>query len=96
MAYFEISNSYWWSLGPMRRILCSVTGVEGFKRQWFNEQRYVFSYLDTACVVWEPWGDNSRYWIGPNVKDSFLNMAPINEAFRQYRFGFTFDREFRV
>jgi hypothetical protein len=80
----------------MRRILESVSGVTEFKRHWFNEERYTFTYLGVPCVVWEPWGDNSRYWIGPRPKDDSIDMAKINEAFRQYRIGFTFDREFRV
>ncbi|HEX2650260.1 MAG TPA: hypothetical protein VHN19_10025, partial [Burkholderiales bacterium] len=60
---FEISNSFWWSLGPMRRILKSVVGVKDVKKNWFNEDRFSFTFHGRNCVVNEPFGDNSRYWI---------------------------------
>jgi len=38
--------------------------------------------------VWEPYGDNSRYWIGPNerlVLRDPIQLREIEEAVRQYR-----------
>jgi hypothetical protein len=92
---FEISNSFWWSLGPMRRLLESVHGVTTVRRNWFNEDVYSFSFLGRPCVVNEPFGDNSRYWIGPTEQEPPLDMRAVHEAFRKFRFRFTFDREFR-
>lgn len=91
---FEISNSFWWSFGPMRKLLESVKGVTDVRRNWFNEDRFSFGFLGRACVVNEPWGDNSRYWIGPTDLEPPLDMKPVHEAFRGFRFRFTFDRDF--
>jgi hypothetical protein len=79
----------------MRRVLGSVPGVTDFKRRWFDEHRFTFTYGGRACVVWEPWGDNSRYWIGPAEMEPPVDMGPINDAFRKFRFLMTFDRSFR-
>ena len=95
VAYFEISNSFPWSLGPMRRVLCSVPGVAGFRKQWFNEYRFIFTFLGRDCLVWEPWGDSSRYWIGPVVKEPPLDMRPVEGAFKRFTFLATFDRDVR-
>jgi hypothetical protein len=93
---FEISNAFPWSLGAMRSVLESVAGVTGFRRNWFNEDRFSFVFLGRACVVNEPWGDNSRYWIGPTEMEPSLDMGPVHEAFRRFRVRLTFDREFRA
>jgi hypothetical protein len=84
VAYFEVSNLLPWSLGFMRRLLTSVEGVSGYKRQWFNEDRFSFVYRGLPCVVNEPFGDNSRYWIGPSQKDPPLDMGPIHDAFVRF------------
>ncbi len=95
VASFEVSNAFPWSLGFMRRLLTSVEGVSGYKRQWFNDDRFAFVYCGRPCVVNEPFGDNSRYWIGPTEKDPPLDLRDIHEAFARFRFGFTLDSDFR-
>ena len=35
----------------------------------------------------EPYGDNSRYWIGPIEPPSQQDISPIHEAFQQYRYS---------
>ena len=79
----------------MRRVLCSVPGVAGFRKQWFNEYRFIFTFLGRDCLVWEPWGDSSRYWIGPVVKEPPLDMRPVEGAFKRFTFLATFDRDVR-
>ena len=79
----------------MRRLLESVEGVTNVRRNWFNDDRFSFCFLGRACVVNEPWGDNSRYWIGPANLEPPLDIRPVHEAFRGFRFRLTFDREFR-
>ena len=93
---FEISNAYPWSLGAMRKVLESVDGVTGYRKNWFNDDRFSFVFLQRACIVNEPWGDNSRYWIGPVEMEPLLDMGPVHEAFRRFRLSLTFDREFRA
>ena len=93
--HFEISNSFWWSPGPMRRVLQSVAGVTNVRRNWFNDDRFSFTFYGRTCVVNEPFGDNGRYWIGPTELEQLLDIKPIHEAFRQFRFRYTFDAEFK-
>ena len=92
---FEISNAYFWSLGDMRRTLASVDGVSDVRRNWFKDDRFSFSFHERPCVVNEPWGDNSRYWIGPIEMEPLLDMGPVHDAFRKFRLTLTFDAEFR-
>jgi len=79
----------------MRRVLQSVEGVRNFRRNWFNDDRFAFTFLGRPCVVNEPFGDNSRYWIGPVDLDPPLDMRPIQDAFRRFKFLYTFDAEFK-
>ena len=96
IAYFEISNALPWSLGFMRRVLGSVAGVTDFRRNWFNDRRFSFSLYGRRCVVWEPWGDSSRYWIGPTEVGPPADMRAVHDAFRRFRFLLTSDPDFRV
>jgi hypothetical protein len=81
---FEIENTYI-SMSAIKKILKSVSGVTSIKRQLFSDDRLVFKYNNEDWVVNEPWGDNSRYWIGPkNVENHTLDVTPINEAFNKY------------
>jgi hypothetical protein len=72
------------------KLLRSIPGVTEVRRNWFNQDRIVFRFHGKAAVVNEPWGDNSRYWVGLVDPDASpeINIAPIHEAFRRYR-GFT-------
>ena len=94
IAYFEISNAFPWSWGFMRRVLASVQGVSDFKHVRSSDDRFAFVYLGRSCVVNEPFGDNSRYWIGPVEKDPPIDMTLIRDAFSRFRFRLTFDRAF--
>ncbi len=94
IAYFEISNGFPWSLGFMRRVLTSVEGVSAFRRERNSDDRFSFLYFDRRCVVHEPFGDNSRYWIGPAEPEPPIDMTAMRDAFTQFRVGLTFDREF--
>lgn len=80
----------------MRRVLTSVEGVSDFTRVRVNDDRFFFVYLGRRCVVNEPFGDNSRYWVGPAEPNPPIDMTAIRDAFTQFRFGLTFDREFKA
>ncbi|WP_152521700.1 hypothetical protein [Marinimicrobium sp. LS-A18] len=64
---FEISNSFLSSSGIakyIRRIKgCEVVGT----RRWFSadEVHVHFLFSGKRFIVWEPFGDNSRLWVGP-------------------------------
>jgi len=75
------------SYRPIRRALSSVEGVADIKRTWFNEDRIKFKFNGEPFIVWEPYGDNSRFWIGPAEPPSEQDISPIHEAFQQYRYS---------
>jgi len=69
-AAFEISNACFISSGAVARYLDRCPGVSVTKvRRRFdsgNEIHVQFSFKGETFEVWEPFGDNSRYWIGPS------------------------------
>ena len=69
----------------MRRVLTSVQGVSDFKRARSNDDRFAFIYRGRSCVVQEPFGDNSRYWVGPAETDPPIDMTAVRDAFSQFR-----------
>jgi hypothetical protein len=86
---FEIDNVY---IGPRKiaKLLTSTDGVTKVKvRKPFdfgNENRLEFEYLGGNFVVWEPFGDNSRYWIGPkDAKERLPQIAAIERIFAKYK-----------
>lgn len=83
---FEITSS-WFTFRPMLKLLRSVPGVTDVRRNWFKDDRVTFKFHGKAAVVNEPWGDNSRYWVGLEDPDASidLDIASIHEAFRRYR-----------
>ena len=82
---FEIGNT-WISMNAIRKILSSVPGVMSLEKQFHSETRLEFIYNNEPWVVWEPWGDNSRYWIGPkNSENHSFDVQPINNAFVKYQ-----------
>jgi hypothetical protein len=81
---FEVTSA-WVTFRPLFKILRSVSGVTDVKRQYFNDDRVAFIYRGVPFVVNEPWGDSSRYWIGPSdPTGSNTDLRPLHEAFRQY------------
>jgi hypothetical protein len=56
--------------------------------------RFAFIYLGRSCVVHEPFGDNSRYWIGPVAQEPAIDMTAVRDAFSRFQFRLTFDRDF--
>jgi hypothetical protein len=82
---FEIGNTFL-SMGAIRRILQSVDGVSHLNRQWRSDDRLTFVFRGAPWVVHEPFGDNSRYWIGPrDAKNHDLEVGPIHDAFVSYK-----------
>ena len=85
MLAFEITSG-WVTFRPLFKILRSVHGVANVRRNHFNDDRLSFLYLGEHCVINEPWGDNSRYWVGPKeAAASSLNLTPINQAFQAHQ-----------
>jgi hypothetical protein len=86
---FEIENVYL-SVKTIARLLSSVAGVSDVKgRRPFSSSRDVhakFRYRGHAFLVWEPYGDNSRYWIGPDddKRRPIVDLRPIEEVFGRH------------
>ena len=84
---FEIENSY---VGPgaLERVLANVPGVTQVQsRKLFaasHETIVKFTFKGEEFEVSEPFGDSSRYWIGPRETDRRFDVADINFAFQQY------------
>lgn len=54
-----------------------------------REERVSFLLHGEPCVVWEPFGDNSRYWIGPQSADSSTaDLSKLHQAFLAYQSPF--------
>jgi hypothetical protein len=65
---FEIENVYV-SRRTVAKLLRQTEGITDVHlRGRFgssDDVRVAFKYLGSDYIVWEPYGDNSRYWIGP-------------------------------
>jgi hypothetical protein len=86
---FEISNVVI-RMRTIRGLLEGVPGVSAIRRVWFREQRMQFKLRGEDCEVWEPFGDNSRYWVGPSdAKSSKLELSQLHSAFAHYSGPFT-------
>jgi hypothetical protein len=84
---FEISSG-WLSAAPIMRLLEAVPGVVDVRRDRSTANDYwvTFSYNGVPCAVEEPWGDNSRLWIGPvDSASRRTDMKPIHDQFLAYR-----------
>lgn len=86
---FEVENVYV-SPSTVAQILERTEGVTDVEqRRLFageSEVHVKFKYQGYTCIVWEPYGDNSRYWIGPESTAAFEgNMDQVEAAFRKYQ-----------
>lgn len=86
---FEVENVY---VGPgtIARLLAEVDGVTDVRtRKLFSgssEIHVEFKYLNRDYIVLEPYGDNSRYWIGPkNPEENAGDISQIENALKHYR-----------
>lgn len=85
---FEIENAY---IRP-RTIAALLAGVRGIAdlrlRKPFSSPSDIhlrFRYRDREFVVWEPYGDNSRYWIGPaDEEDTSIDATDLRAVFDRY------------
>lgn len=85
---FEVENAY---IGPaaLARLLQQVAGVSEVKRRRLfsgdGDVHVRFKYRAHLCIVWEPYGDNSRYWIGPENPEAFTeDLREVERALDDY------------
>ena len=82
---FEVSNT-WLSRRKAVKVVQKLSAVEITKRpKWFSFQNQdvfcEFIYKGTTYQVEEPWGDNSRYWIGPKSNSGKNDVSEIIDCF---------------
>lgn len=76
-----------------RELAAILRGVDGVSN---TEMRLPFSspgdvhvrfqYRNIAYIVWEPYGDSSRYWIGPaDDMNKNCDISPIIQALDRYK-----------
>lgn len=85
---FEVENAY---INPatIARLLADLDGVtEVTPRRMFSMSSDVhveFKYQGKHYIVWEAFGDNSRYWIGPKEERNDIGEITLLEAaFKRY------------
>jgi hypothetical protein len=85
---FEIDNAYV-SLRSVKTVLSSVQDVVDVRsRRLFGKWEEIhiwFRYRGFECVVWEPHGDSSRYWIGQRDAPEPVDMSDVEQAFKTYQ-----------
>ncbi len=77
MTGFEISNLFFPSSASVSRFFAKCPGAQVTRqRKMFesgNEIHAEIAFEGATFIVWEPFGDNSRFWIGPKEESE---MAP--------------------
>jgi len=86
---FEIENAY---IAPatVARLLADVEGVTDVEpRRMFSASSDIhveFKYQGRPYMVWESYGDSSRYWIGPKDEANDAgDITALEVAFKRYR-----------
>jgi len=80
---FEIRGAGLWT-GSLARLLERVPGVANVRRVRSEDNRLAFEVNGEPFVVWEPWGDNSRYWVGPvDTSVTLGNASALESHLRQ-------------
>ena len=69
-----------------------IAGVQVVKRPLFlssmrEDEFCEFEVDGVSFIVFEPFGDNSRYWVGPKGNEFVEHVAKVREAFESARFG---------
>ena len=84
---FEVSNSFL-SRSTACRVACSIPGAKLIRKPRIFPSQDEFCEFEIDGVtftIWEPWGDNSRYWIGSKPERSVPQIAQVREAFARWQ-----------
>ncbi|CAN5864888.1 hypothetical protein BH11PSE12_BH11PSE12_06240 [soil metagenome] len=87
---FEVENAY---IRPRKiaELLAQTEGVSDISiRKLFGsspDTHVKFKYFGTDFVVYEPFGDSSRYWIGPKDEQNYFStpIEKMEEIFKRYQ-----------
>jgi len=91
---FEVGN-FMLTRGGLCRLVRRIPGCRVTRRptpfmRWSSEENEEFCEFEVdgvPFVAWEPWGDNSRFWVGPKVKEGQTpqwspTVDRVRDAFR--------------
>src|SRR5689334_1769790 len=85
---FEVPN---WRIGRrgvcgvVRRIPGAILTRRPMLLSWFQEEVFCEFEVDGATfVAEEPWGDNSRYWIGPEPPQWLAQTERVHRVFLEW------------
>lgn len=86
---FEIENIY---IGARKiaALLSTVGGVSDVRiRRMFSlssEIHVEFRFQEKEFIVWEPYGDSSMYWVGPdNEVGNHVDIGDLEHLFQLYK-----------
>ena len=83
---FEIDNLVI-SRGAVAEVVRSIAGARVLHQShsWWGPDVFCeFEIGGMQFQAWEPWGDNSRYWIGPKPPEFCEQTAIVRAAFAAY------------
>ena len=85
---FEMNNVYI-TKKQIAQLLSGIDQVDAIKvRQAWSSPDDVhveFQYQGESFIVWEPFADSSRYWIGPKEKSCQVDMRHLQSAFEGFQ-----------
>jgi len=88
---FEVSNAFF-PRSTACRVAQRIPGAKLIRgpRIFPSEDEFCeFELEGVTFVLWEPWGDNSRYWIGPKAGQWVPQLDRVREEFVRWQpFGF--------
>lgn len=83
---FEIDN-VWMDRASVAAVVRTILGarLKELHVSWFGPDEFCeFEVGGITFVAWEPWGDNSRYWIGPRPPEFSEHTATVRAAFASH------------
>jgi len=84
---FEVENGLL-SRKQAIKVVSSIPGVNVLRTPKHfdsNEEFCEFELEGVLFKIWEPFGDNSRYWVGPEPPEWCKQVAIVREAFAQHK-----------
>jgi hypothetical protein len=74
----------WSTSGTLCDLLERLDGVANVDRNGRGDYHVTFTYRGEPFVIWEPFGDNSRYWVGPeHPARSNVDVESLHAAFER-------------
>jgi hypothetical protein len=88
---FEIDNTLI-RVSTIVKLLQKNLKIQNIQKQKFfdsSEVRINFIYKNKDYIVWEPFGDNSRYWIGlvdgEKLENNLEDLKDIEKVFKKHK-----------